>query len=246
MILDSKSYGIKFNGHHSSEFGLKVLNTKVIGMPSKKKVTISLPYSNNVVDLSGLYGKTKFNERTLEVDLRAENHSTQNKELLYHRWTEIINWLMEPDGKTILVDDVMSNYYYLAEVVDAPTWEEYANSGDIKIKFNCYPFRIHAELEGNDIWDFFDFDTDIAQETKFTVNGSKTILQINDGATEIQPTIVCDADLMLKIGDATYQLSAGKLNPDTASYPFTLPVGENLITITGIGNIEFQWRKELI
>jgi len=246
MTLDSKSYGIKYNNRHSSDFDLKVLNTKVIGMPAKKKVTINLPYSNNIVDLSSIYGKTKFSERVLEVDLRAENHSTQNKELLYHRWTEIINWLMEPDGKTILVDDVMSNYYYLAEVADAPTWEEYANSGDIKIKFNCYPFRIHAELEGNDIWDIFDFDLDVAQETKMSVTGSKTIMQINDGAAEIQPTIVCDADFTVTLGGYTYQLTAGTFDSENAAYPLTLAVGENLITITGTGHIEFKWHKELI
>ncbi|MFS1134951.1 hypothetical protein [Enterococcus hirae] len=51
--------------------------------------------------------------------------------------------------KTKLIDDVMPDYYYLAEVQEAPTFEEAVRFGTLTVKFQCYPFRISESLESN-------------------------------------------------------------------------------------------------
>lgn len=65
MSISSKTYGFTFNGRHSSEFDMRVLDTKQITLPQKRKSLIQLPYSSKQVDLSNVYGENVYDERTI-------------------------------------------------------------------------------------------------------------------------------------------------------------------------------------
>lgn len=242
----SNGYGIKFCGQHTwNDFGLRVID-KEVTFPEKKIVTVTPPYSNQVIDLSALYGHQVFQERTFKLTFLLTAWETHTKEQLYRVWTRLINWLQGTPGRRPLVDDIMSGYYYLGEVVNAPSFDEFKLHGKLTVEWTCYPFRIHDALEGDDIWDTFDFDLDVAQDTKFAVAGIKAVTLINAGIEAVRPTVVTDNTLTVTIGDDTWELSKGANDAATMATPLVLPVGISQVTVTGTGSIDFQWHKEVI
>lgn len=160
------NYGIAFNGHHSSEFGLQVLQGKQIGFPTKIKSLVSIPHSSNEYDFSSVVGVQAYSDRIVSIPFHIKK---MDKESLYNEWTKIVNWLMGTDSKTPLYDDLMDEYYYMAEVREAPEFNELLTRGTLTVNFTCYPFRISKLREGNDIWDTFNFELDVAQQTKFNI-----------------------------------------------------------------------------
>ncbi|MFL2118551.1 distal tail protein Dit [Marinilactibacillus psychrotolerans] len=169
-------YGIRFNGHHSSEFGLRILQGKQIGFPTKIKSLVSIPHSSNEYDFSSVVGVQAYSDRTVSIPFHIKK---MDKESLYNEWTKIVNWLMGTDSKTPLYDDLMDEYYYMAEVREAPEFNELLTRGTLTVNFTCYPFRISKLPEGNDIWDTFNFELDVAQNLTFQVQrGSFLPLQI--------------------------------------------------------------------
>lgn len=242
MTIRSKyPYGIEFNGHRSNDFGLDV-QAKAVGMPEKNKITQAVPFSNTVLDISDLYGGQTYKERTVKITFIVRDGVNQSKERLYSLWTQVVNWLMAPGQKVKLKDDIMHNYYYLGEVQKEPSWDEMRAYGKLSVEFTCYPFRIDELEEGNDIWDDFNFELDIAQNIKFNIAGSRIITLFNMGATAISPAIVATAPFAIEMGGQRFTLNAGTYSsPD-----FMLPVGEVTLTVTGTGKLSFNWHKELI
>ena len=108
--------------------------------------------------------------------------------------------------------------------------------------FDCYPFRISEYYEGHDIWDIFNFELDYAQQTSFTITNSTDIILYNPSAISITPTVICTSDMTIQMNDTTYKFVAGT----TKDYRFKLAKGENHMTITGQGDIEFKFRKEVL
>lgn len=242
MVLKSKyPYGIIFDGQRSNDFGLDVAE-KTIGMPAKKKIIQELPYSNNVLDLSELFGNQQYEERPYEVTFIVHDSRDYSKEHLYLMWTKAVNWLMQPARKVKLVDDIMSNYYYLGEAQKATSWEEFRSYGNLTVEFTCYPFRISELAEGNDIWDIFNFELDIAQNTDYEIKGSRTITLLNIGNNLVAPQLVSNAPFIIEMNGQTYSLGAGTYeSPD-----FMLLTGETKLNVTGTGKLSFIWHKELI
>lgn len=242
MTIKSKyPYGIEFNGHRSNDFGLDVQD-KTVGMPAKNKITQAIPFSNTVLDISDLYGGQTYKERTMKITFIVRDGEDQSKERLYSLWTQVVNWLMEPAQKVKLKDDIMHNYYYLGEVQKEPSWDEMRAYGKLSVEFTCYPFRIDELTEGNDNWDEFNFETDIAQNTEFDIVGRRTITLFNIGATSISPELVASAPFTIEVGGQRFTLNAG-----TSSSPdFMLPTGEITITVIGTGKLSLNWHKELI
>ena len=236
----STNYGFTFNDHHSSDFGLRVLNSKSMTLPNKTKVTVQLPYSDGVVDLSNVYGNNNFGERTITFPCRLPV-GYNNREQLYSILTKITNWLMSPAGKIRLGDDVMSDFYYLAEVEHGPQIQEFSVYTNITIVFQCYPYRFHR-ANNEDLWDPFRFDWDIAQNTKFDVKGTQNILLISGSNTTVPLNIDASAGFQLIINNQAFPIPKGITN----NYDIVIKPGENNITIKGTGIISFDWVEEVI
>jgi len=235
LTVNSNDYGIEFNGQRSTEFGLEVIYPKEIGLPAKTKILQTLPYSNTVLDLSELYGGQPYGERTIKLAFNVYQFGRVNKDRLYITFTKVVNWLMAPNHKVKLKDDVMSDYYYLGEVRSAPTFAEVLRYGTLTVEFTCSPFRIHELAEGADVWDEFNFELDVAQEVNYQVNGNRTITLINSG----QPA-TCTVNVTSNLSLSNFGvLSAG-------TNAITLPAGETVLAITGNGQITFNWHKEVI
>lgn len=167
--MDKKTYGITFNGHHSSEFGLEVLDGKEITMPAKIKSLVSIPWSNNEYDFTEVVGLQSYTDRSFTIPFNIINRNEWTKENMYIKWTAVMNWLMETTKKTPLYDDTMKQYYYMAEVRQAPDFDELRFRGILTVEFTCYPFRIAVQPEGDPMFDDIIWELDYFQNVSYKV-----------------------------------------------------------------------------
>lgn len=242
MRNNLSEYGVWFNGQHSSDLGFDVLVGKEVAFPEKIKVIRAIPHSNVVYDFSEIYGTQNYTERTFTITFNVINRNLKTKDALYIQWTKVLDWLMKPSGKTPLYDDVMKEYYYLAEVQKRPDFNELKNRGELTVEFQCYPFRIHELQEGNDVWDVFNLELDIAQLVKHEVNGSKMIVLYNLGMSNLAPVIVASSQMTIQLKGNSYKANTG----ESVVAGFYLVPGMNEITVIGSGTIEFKFHKEVI
>lgn len=236
-------YGIFFNGKHSyRDLGVTVAD-KDIGYPEKEKIKVKVPFSNVEYDFSTLYGDQTFTTRPLAYTFNVlDKHRNLDTVQVNLIETKLSNWLMGTNGKQKLYDDSNPGYYYLAEVEGGLDFNELWNHGTLTVEFTAYPFMIAELEEGNDLWDPFNFELDVAQVTYFTVNGSLDVILYNVGTPSVIPTIETSAPMDIIKDGVTYKVPVGKSKSDD----FTLSPGDNKLTIKGNGTINFTFYKELI
>lgn len=236
-------YGITFNGKHSyRDFGVTIAE-KNIGYPEKQKIKVQVPFSNVEYDFSELYGEQTYTPRPLTYTLNVlDKHAINTTVSINMLETKLSNWLMNSNGKQKLYDDSIPGYYYLAEVEGGLDFDELWNHGTLTVEFTAYPFMINELHEGNDLWDPFNFELDVAQITDFEVNGSLDVILYNVGTPKLSPSIETSALMEIIKDGVTYNIPAGK----SKSEEFKLKSGENKLMIKGNGTIKFTFFKELI
>ena len=242
MSTSDKTYGFTFNGRHSSEFGIRILDTKQVTLPQKRKSLIQLPYSSKQVDLSNVYGENVYDERTITFPCKIA-YGREDPYELYSKVTQITRWLYQPIGKSLLRDDAMPNYAFMGEVQVAPTLEENYNFSKLTITFQCDAYRLKKRFD--DVWDPFSFDLDAAQETEFDVKEFENLMLINTGDREAELSVECENPVDLILNDQRYHLQSG-VNSTVINENLILPKGESLITIVGNGKVSFDWTEEVI
>jgi phage-related protein len=185
----------------------------------------------------GSNGEISYNEREITITLGLP---TDSKERLQTAYSKALEWLQDV-GKSQLIFDDSKDYYYLAEVEDASSFEQVMSYGKLTVKFVADPFKIGVNLEGSDVWDTFNFDEDVAQNVEFDVTGNATVNIINVGRL-VSPTINASTSMTITVGGKTYNVVSG----DNKLYGLKLQPGDNTITITGTGHIKFIFRKEVL
>ena len=232
-------YGISYNNKHSfNDLGLTVLNTRVIETPSKIKITETIPFMNGSYDFSNLYGSNCYAERQLEYEFLIKAHNST--ELEFKRM-EVDQWLLSSNSKTPLIDDNLPGYYYKAECISTE-FEDLINIGKLKATFTAYPFKIGEAYEGNNLWDSFNFELDVLQDTKFTVNGTSNVSIYNSSIIDIDPEIIASSQFEITLDNKKYVVEAGT----SKDYRFKFKKGSNNLTLKGNGTIEFRFRKEVL
>ena len=232
-------YGITYNNKHSfNDLGLTVLNTRVIETPSKIKITETIPFSNITYDFSSLYGGNCYTERQLEYEFLIK--ACNSTELEFKRM-EVDQWLLSSNSKTPLIDDNIPGYYYKAECISTE-FEDLVKIGKLKAIFTAYPFKIGESYEGNNLWDSFNFELDVLQDTKFIVNGVSNVSIYNPSVIDIEPEIISSSRIEIILDDKKYTVEAGT----SKDYRFKFKKGANNLTLKGNGTIEFRFRKEVL
>jgi predicted phage tail component-like protein len=208
--------------------------------PSKKKIKQSVPFMNGSYDFStvGSLGEIVYEGRIIKVKfILAE----KNRALLYMKYTKVMEWLLG-SGQSQLIFTDMPDCYYMAEVENAPSFEEVVRrAGKFDVEFIAEPFKTGVDYAGNNLWDPFNFEEDYMQDTEFDVIGSSLVTMYNPGRAVV-PVINVDAVMTATIGGYTANLSIG----DNIDYGFKLQPIENTINITGTGHIKILFRKVML
>lgn len=237
-------YGIRFNGKHSyHDMGFTMpFEGREIGFPAKNKITVTVPFSNEEYDFSELYGGQSYGSRTLKYNFNLYKRGNWSHTAMEFEKIRLINWLMDSNGRQRLEDDDIPGYYFLAEVEDAASIQDDFETGTLSVTFRAYPFKISDKAEGDDIWDTFNFETDVVQYVHFTVDTTQDIVLYNVGPSQVSPKITTTAPMQIVKDGITYTIDIG----ETESEDFVLMHGENPMTINGTGDILFTFYKELI
>ncbi len=229
-----------FNNLKSYDDFQLTISELTIGHPSVNVISQTVPFMNGNYDFSSLYGGQTYSNREVKMVLFLNDLVDYSRERLNILYDKVINWLFQSEISTLKIDYV--EYVFRGRVTAISEKKKFVDTESIEVTFDCYPFRISEYYEGHDIWDIFNFELDYAQQTSFTITNSTDIILYNPSAISITPTVICTSDMTIQMNDTTYKFVAGT----TKDYRFKLAKGENHMTITGQGDIEFKFRKEVL
>lgn len=228
-------------GEYNSMDNRMFVATREAPTPEEREIVESVPYMQGVYDFSQLNGGERYfdnREITYQVMLFEQDYPTRK-----YAEQEIKRQLM-PLGIQPFYDSHDNGYHWLGKCKSVSVDDDEAKGTlSCSIVFDCYPFAIYNEAEGSDIWDDVYFPHWIFQETKYTVNGSQSISLFNIGSKSAE----CE---LIVTGTVNVSGSFGTLNLTVGNYKDTqlvLAMGENKLTLSGNGTIEFKfYREEMI
>ena len=230
--------GIKKDNKHSyNDFGIKILS-RSISIPSKRKIKDTVPFMNGSYDFSLLYGEQTYDEREITYTFSLPKKDKVKLNMLK---IKIIEWLYD-SIQSKLYDDQIPGFYFLAECTGIDYDESFYNYAQLTASFTAYPFKISTLQDGHDIWNEFNFELDMIQNTKFNVLENESITLYNNSAVGVYPTIICDNNFEIIKNNITYIFNPGEIK----SFDFKLEKGENQLILKGTGSIEFKWFKEVL
>ncbi|MFR9071502.1 MAG: hypothetical protein ACLVIU_14160 [Paraclostridium sp.] len=225
-----------FNKQSSfKDFGLYIEKFK-INPPNPIIIKETIPFRSGSFDFSGILndGEREYSDRSIEITLFYQQRDSK---VLYNWFDEIQMWLLNTIESELKIDNIRG--YFKARVSSITDLNFLRKTGKVKVNFDCYPFKFEEFAE--DIWDEFNFITDVTEFNFFEVDNTKEILIINKGVSVV-PNIVCSNEMNLTINNKTFNLKQGK----NYIRRLKLKNGENHITVSGSGTIEFLFSKELL
>lgn len=237
-----KTLGITFNGKHSyNDFGL-IMEYFKPQPPQPKKIIQAVPGMNgDGYDFSTVLtnGEKTFTGRDLNCKFGFKE---KDKKALEQKYGAVLEWLVGSE-KSKLTSDTMPGLFFMAEVQEIPQWDEVRRMGYLILDFRADPYKKGVANYGDLLWNDVDFYLpDYIQETRFTVNGSKTVTIGVPGSHSIIPKVVCSTNMTCTTNGYTTTFTSSK----SLDWQFKLKPGLNNIQINGTGDIDFQFSKEVL
>ena len=238
FIVELRS--VKIDGVDSNEAYKLAISNGMIGYPDKTKTRIRIPNSNIYYDYEKVFGDL-YEERTLEYDFLVMMPNALSEEDMEYIKSQVINWLT-PGVEHRIEDTAIPFYYFIGEISSAPEWSQDNGYGTLKVKINCYPYKISVDDMADDVWDSFDFNNDVAQFLEFEVNKETTERIYNASSTAVSPKLIVT-------GNVTVEAHGEKVTLNAGTYTETeikLNVGWNDVKLSGNGTIKFSFHKEVL
>ena len=176
---------IEVNQFNSKKMGLYLVSRDA-PTPKEKEIIEDLPYSQGVLDFSMIMGERMFDNRTLTYEFIVVSKGYEVRKPIERQ----IKRDLMMNGIVPIYDTHNLGYFWLGkcESVKVEDDSEFSRL-KVTIKFNVYPFLYTVKKWFDDAWDSFNFDTDVANYTKYQVNGELTIELVNNGDITITPII---------------------------------------------------------
>lgn len=222
---------IQFNNLISSELGL-VVNDVQISQPNPILITESIPYSNEYFDFSSSVGTTKYEQREIIIKF---SFFSFNRQFINIKNREVATWLYSANKSKLKIDFIQG--YFNARVTNILN-EHSEGYNYITVTFIADPFII-CDAFGADIWDNFNFITDVTENNVFNVTTNRNIELINTGIP-VSPKIITSSSMKIRFEGTIFSLKMGINN-----IPYLyLKNGLNSIeVIEGSGTLEFIFNK---
>lgn len=226
-------FGVKFGDKHSfNDFGL-IFNSKTISEPEAQVVNISVPGRNGSIDLTEvLTGDVRYNDRKLSIDFTIRDNVSKWEEIRQR----IANEIHGKQLKIIFDDDI--SYYWYGRVSVGEIKPDGAIAA-INISAIVSPYKYNITTSVDDwLWDPFDFETGIINETaNIVVSGTKSVSIICSGKVE-NPIITADAQMTCSVdGGAAVTVNVGT----EVNYDIVLTAGEHTLVFNGNGIISINY-----
>ena len=209
-----------------------LIQSLTISTAEPKEELVEVPGMDGSLDFSeSLAGDTVFQNRTISISLaKRKNKSCLNE------YSQIQNNLHGRTMRIILSEEPNFFYYGKIRVKD---YDKYAILHTIDIECSVDPYKYDLYASDEDwLWDSFDFETGIINETKqIKIEGSKEIT-IYGRRKKVIPKITCDNPFKLTFNGQTYNLLAGtNYSPD-----IEICEGENILNFVGTGTVSIEYR----
>lgn len=225
--------GVSFGTKHTFNDWNLILTNTTISFPEVKKETLDIPGADGELDFTeSLTDDPKYNNRTLSFNLvMIQNRS---------KWTslksEIANYLHGQRFKIILDDDM--NFYYLGRA-EVNEFQSDKSLGVIVISADVEPYKYDITSSDEDwLWDPFDFESGIINETKnLVVNGELEVI-IHGRRKHVTPVITCSTAMQVIFNGSSYELPAGSYEV----FNIEIVEGENKLKFIGNGTVSIEYR----
>lgn len=208
--------GVSFGSLHSfTEWGL-ILSDKELGSPEIKEHKVDIEGADGELDYTEAFGGVKFGNRVLKFEFQRGGINTHDfLELL----SEIHGALFGVRTTVELDDD--SGWYYQGRC-RISDFTQNGRIAKLSVEVDAEPYKLKKTVTRQNI----------------AVSGSAEIVLPNS-RMPVVPTITTDSEMQFSFKGNTYTAGAGTFRiPEIQLEP-----GQNTITVTGTGNVTFEYRE---
>lgn len=235
--------GFKFNGRHSSEFGVTVRTKSRPLRPLEKTFTMDLPFRDGEYDFSSSnpQGREHFYSRTFIVSICAY---ADNLTQLQRKLSDLSLWL---NGSGELIFDDIPLIVWRGKISDEIIYmpEHNGKSAVLEVSFRVNPFGSCVfGTDGPVIDDMVHIDDEIPISLDefyvYSVNEDADLHIINFGDRPVRPVITIEgsaAKITLSLGDKTLSFTS---NGDAAA-DFEKQTVSNSYGIIGVSGEFFEF-----
>ena len=207
--------GVTFGEYHSYNELSLILTNKTIGKAEPKTSEVNIEGMDGVLDLTEYFGDVKYKNRKLTFEFSTIIPMNEFLNL----YSNIQNKLNGKYLKIILDED--PDFYYIGRI-KVNDWKSNKRIGKITIEADCEPYKYRL------------------RETvlNYVLTG-KNDLYLDNLKRLVVPIITTDSEIQITFEERSYSLSAGTWEIDD----IILKPGINKITVTGTGNITFEYKE---
>ena len=207
--------GVYFDNLHSYRDFILILSGKEIGAPSVKETRLDIPGADGFLDLTDFFGEPKYED----VKHKFEFTSIVPQSTFQTQYSTIKNAIHGKRMRILLDDDPL--FYWLGRCFVSGFKNE-KGIGTVSVECVCEPYKYKVNK------------TVVTQ----AVSGTMSITLTN-GRKRAVPTITTTGAMTIAFGGGSWTNGAGTyIIPE-----LELTHGENVVTVTGNGNITFEWQE---
>lgn len=210
--------GVKFGEYHTyNTWGILMTPNWEIGLPEVKEKKVDIEGADGEKDYTEFFGGVKYGNRSLQWEFVYPTVMTTSE--FAQKVTEIADALHGQKMQIVADDD--RDYFYTGRARIAG-YSLKDGIGTIDIVADAEPYKMKVEKTA----------------ISAVLDGAKDIYLVN-ARKSVVPEITSDAAVTIKFGESTFSHGAGTFRiPE-----LQLEEGTNLLTVTGTGNIKFEYRE---
>ncbi len=199
-----------------SDFKL-ILTSREVQSPSVKTKYVNIEGSNGSLDLTEVFGKTFYKDRTIKLVFSL----IEDEIPFWERFSKIQNKL---HGKFFDISFSDDDLWYYQGRVSLDKWSSSKVYGKITMTITSRPYKLCKELT----------------KKSFSINGTTSIVLWNNHSMEVVPTFISSSNMHIVGANGTLNTSEGV---ECKSNSITLKEGDNLLTVTGTGELKIIYQE---
>jgi hypothetical protein len=199
-----------------ADFGASVAS-RTIGLPAKKVIKETVPFSNKTYDFSGINGEVYWEERELEYVFEI---LADHPQMLEDQKQAFADWVMNVVEEQIF-DPFIPDYHFIGTFAEMDFEDdETLIKTTATVTFAAYPYKVsnHPSVSVYSI----------------AAGATAAVLAQNQSSHRILPVLEVDGSVRIEYNGVTFTASAGTYSSET----FMLEPGANVLSVTNESDAE--------